>query len=417
MSPDFLYKFGWLYLLFVGTNGAYLWGVENKVYYAWLIAFFIVAFFFIGKKRDSVPEKARIWLVILVSITFFYKAYILKHSGAFVYSIPLLGAPFAMMAYSNYLTAMTKKKWGDLFMALLWFYVLEVGMAIVERMLGHTIIGIKGGEIQSDVIERGIYGFRSTAFWGHPLSNALVVSTLMSFLLVSSLKVKYKLFLWVVGYISILCFNTRGSIMGNALILLTYLLYTVFVARRIKNSVKISIIAMTIVAAIAILSLLLTTGLGGRLTHGTLDDSSVQTRIDIWAVFDNMSRKELLWGTDSAGIEQLMAMAGLYALENFWIILIMRFGLIFLSLYICVYAWWFKSLFEGYKLFDKGLIIVTFVLIASTNNSLADNFMPIFIFIVCSYIFHPRFFSLYVSPKYRESEIPIIKNKHQRYFP
>ena len=194
MIPRFFYIFCWLYLLFVGTNGAYLWGVENKVYYAWLISISLLVFF--AQNKSRLLMKPLKWVIVIVSVTFFYKAYVLKSSGAFVYSIPLLGTPFAMMAYSNYLATMTKRKWKGLFMPLLWFFVLEVGLAIIERMIGYTIIGMRGGEIQNELIEQNIYGFRSTAFWGHPLSNALVVSTIMSFLLVSSLKMKYKLFLW-----------------------------------------------------------------------------------------------------------------------------------------------------------------------------------------------------------------------------
>ncbi len=400
MIPRFFYIFCWLYLLFLGSNGPYLWGVENKVYYAWLITIFLSVFFVENKRR--LLMKPLIWIIVLVSITFFNKAVVLKSSGAFVYSIPLLGAPFAVMAYSNYLAAMTKRKWKGLFVPLLWFFVLEVGLAVIERMIGYSIIGLRGGEIVHELIEQNIYGFRSTAFWGHPLSNALVVSTIMSFLLVSSLKVKYKLFLWAIGYISILCFNTRGSIIGNALILFTYLLYETFISRHIKQSTKISMIAMAILGTIIISYLLLNTGLGGRLTHGSLDDSSVQTRIDIWNVFDYMSKKELLWGTDSDSIEMLMEQSGLYALENFWIILIMRFGIVFLVLYVIVYAKWFKTLFAEYRLFDKAIIIGTFVLIASTNNSLADHFMPIFIFIVCSYIFSPHYFMHYLPQKWVE---------------
>ena len=60
----------------------------------------------------------------------------------------------------------------------------------------------------------------------------------------------------------------------------------------------------------------------------------------------------------------------------------------------------FKALFVGYGKFDKSIIISTFVLMASINNSLADGFSALFVFMICTYIFKPKYFNNYMNPKY-----------------
>ena len=125
-------------------------------------------------------------------------------------------------------------------------------MAIFERIIGETIIGYNSGTIQLNIETTGIFEFRSTALWAHPLANALIVSVLMSYFLVSNLKLKYKLSLWVLGYVAILCFNTRGSIIGNALILLVYLSYSSFFSKRTKDATRVEFIIAVILLSMVI---------------------------------------------------------------------------------------------------------------------------------------------------------------------
>ena len=145
------------------------------------------------------------------------------------------------------------------------------------------------------------------------------------------------------------------------------------------------------------------TGIGGRLITGSFSDSSVQTRYDIWYIFKVIGNDALLYGTDDKGIDLLMMNAKLYALENCWIILAIRFGIIFLALYVFAYFLLFKHLFVCYKFIDKSIIISTFILIASTYDSLANNFHSLLVCMICSFIFNPRYLDKYLSSKYIET--------------
>ena len=166
------------------------------------------------------------------------------------------------------------------------FYLFETGMAITERVLGTTILG--WNDIEFSVEDWGVSGFRSAALHGHPLYNALMVSISMAFILFSPLKIKYKMILWSMGYVSILCFNTRGSIVGNALLLAFYIIYVLLFDNSISSRTKVRLVMFSSIMTIVGLILFFNVGLGGRLAEmGLFDESSAQTRIDVWTIFDN----------------------------------------------------------------------------------------------------------------------------------
>lgn len=67
------------------------------------------------------------------------------------------------------------------------FFIIECFLAIIEKVLNFNLFPlVSNGSISDWTWE----GFRSTAFQSHPLSNALIVSTLMNFILCSSLPMK-----------------------------------------------------------------------------------------------------------------------------------------------------------------------------------------------------------------------------------
>ena len=406
MSISQINKYLYIYILFLGKNGHYYLNMEDNRYEA----FFLAAILFVSilwLNKNTFKQIPLLCVLSLVTMEFVIKSFILKQSGAYVYSIPILGAPIGLLAFNDYLSAMNKRKWRILFHITITFFLIECGMAIFERFIGTNFIGFHGGTTM-DIETTGIYGFRSTALWAHPLANALVVSFLMSYFLVSNIKLKYKLFLWSVGYIAILCFNTRGSIIVNALVLFVYLCFSFFPSKRVAVSKKIKFLMSVAVLSVLIVFLIFQTGIGGRLIAGSLSDSSVQTRFDIWYVFHVMSDNVFYYGTDNKGVFALMSKSGLYALENFWIMFVMRYGIVFLILYVMGYILLFKQLFSKYELFDKLIVIATFIIIASTNDSLATEFLSLLVFMICSFIFNPNNLNKYIHPKY--SEIP-LRNK------
>lgn len=254
--------------------------------------------------------------------------------------------------------------------------------------------------------------YRSWALHGHPLQNALIVSTMMSFILFSGLKEQIKVPLWIMGYIAILCFNTRSSIVGNALIFGCYLLYTIFKDRTVRIKTKRHLIVITIISLTGLVWLMNSYGLGGRLLNmGLFDDSSAQVRVDTWSLFNYFSIEDFIWGISHLQYQRLLYVCDLFATENFWIDWLLRLGVVFLVPFIVLYFIFVRSLYKGYSFVSKCFTAATFLLIASTNNSLSSTFVPTFVFVMSIFIFHPLVFDTVVPSKYLSQKA--IQHKKQ----
>ena len=333
-----------------------------------------------------------------------FKLYTDRGEGARTLAMTLLGAPILISAFpliTNKKILFRSNFWETAFKIFLSLYLLEVMMAIVERIIGQPLLGWYSLSSNASIANIGITEFRCTGMYGHPLYNALMVSTAMVFILVSDLKPKIKFLLWGMGYIAILCFNTRGSIVGNALLLATYVMSTIVFKKRMAYSTKISIlVAVTLLAGVAYL--LVANGLlGGRLVSmGLVDDSSVQVRIDIIDFITSIPITDYLFGLNYKDYNLLLFRNGLSATENFWIDYLLRYGLFFLVCYIVLYYFYLKEELRYYNVFEKLFVTLAFLLIASTNNSLSTSFVALFYFLFLIRLFNPPTFQKVVKRKF-----------------
>lgn len=89
-------------------------------------------------------------------------------------------------------------------------------MAVIERILKVHLLGESGDDTISFMES---YEFRSQALWGHPLSNAGLMTYLLVFILQDDeFSVKKKNILWGIGMLALLCFNSRMSIVCSAVL-------------------------------------------------------------------------------------------------------------------------------------------------------------------------------------------------------
>ena len=269
------------------------------------------------------------------------------------------------------------------------FFMLETLMASAERILGFNILGWQMSEGATIMMDSGT-GFRSTSLHGHPLCNALIVSTSMAFILTSQIRMKIKLELWMLGFFSILCFNTRSSIVGNAIMLIVFAIYTLRKGHDVSPKDKRILVSMIVVMALVGTVLFFVLGFGSRLAEmGLFDDSSAMARVDVFKVFDNYPLGDFLWGMDSLQYEYVLYYAGIEVTENFYIDYLLRNGIVFLVMYLLLYIRLIKRLYRGYDWFTKWFTGGTFILIASTNNSLSTLGIALFLFLILIVIFNP----------------------------
>lgn len=273
---------------------------------------------------------------------------------------------------------------------LLCFYVVECGTAILEFIMKDHVFGwfeytyTKGIRTYA-----GDGNFRSVALMGGPLENALGVTVMMLFYLFSQrLPVKKKLLLWLLGLVAVFCFNARAAIVVNLLSMVLYIATEIF-KRRSDTNLKYIVVLLAVCSAVGILYLY---GLGERLweTGNIGKDASIETRLKLFRYMAGRDWADYLWGSSLTQLRHEMATSiKVKIIENFWLSYVFRIGLIATAYFTVLYFCMCRSLLRTYPMSDKIVISAMFIILAFSNNSLDSNFVPLFIFMLCSYTYRP----------------------------
>ena len=381
------YRYLLFFTLFLAPNVISFLRIDSNIYYSMLMTV-SGALAFCNRRTVS---KELIWLILFTILYGSYKIYTDTGEGTRAIVLRAMAPAILFAAYPpvNVLNPKNLRLWRALAAMLLVFYLLETGIAVYERLTWHLVFGwIPEQTIGGDMT---MTHFRSTALLGHPLANALIVSVLMSFFLISPFKQKYKYLLWFIGFIAVLCFNARGATIGNVVIFCVYFLYTQFYSKKhpYKHKMR-SLMFVAVLAGIACY-LIMNGYIGGRLIENDLDDGSAQVRIDIWRVFSKYDVKTFLFGVSHNNLDMIMFSLGLYATENYWLDWVFRLGLFFLLPYVLLYGKVIRAEYLGYSKIDMFLTLITFLGISSTNNSLSTSILPTFVFLICIRIFKRQY--------------------------
>ncbi len=243
--------------------------------------------------------------------------------------------------------------------------VLGLGEAITQRHL----IPYMAGDVP--IIEDH---FRATALGGHPLANAKRTAEMMCAIFVLR-PVGWIAMLVPLFGLALLAFGSRAALVATLGVLLAWAL-----ARTIRGMVTRGgggghgLIVLLGLAALPVAAWSL--DLGKRISDNFYWDTSAQSRLLVFKVFDHLDTYDLWVGIGAGSIteilDRLKGSTTLTDLENFWILLLLQFGLIF-----------FVPLAVGllatvYSLARAGgiptrLAAVVFLVLASSNNSLATK--------------------------------------------
>ena len=401
-----VYIFLTLFTLFMAPNVSSYLDFDYKRVQALCLAVSLFLMFFYGKvSRNLKVMNVLLALVVIIAV---YKMYTDRGEGSRMASLQILGAPIMLCAYwqitrNGVVPPAFVGLWRKFFNYVIVFFFVITLIAFYERISGHMVFGWK--DTTMTMAFSGSSDFRSYSIMGHSLYNALVVTTFMSFILVSPLKARIKLFLWLIGYASILCFNTRSSIVGNALLMAAYIAYLIVIDRTMKASSKRSIVFFALIVVAIGAYMFFTAGLGGRLMeYGLFDESSAAVRINLWDMFDYVDYKKMMWGMTLDEINIIKYKAEIGIIENFWINILFSFGTVFFIPYVLLYIILVVRLYKGWNWFNACFSAGAFVLIASTNNSLSSCFFALFFFMLCIIMFSPDNFRRIVPNKYLITE-------------
>ncbi|MDQ6471033.1 O-antigen ligase family protein [Flavobacterium sp. LHD-80] len=261
------------------------------------------------------------------------------------------------------------------------FFITECLLAIYERLFFVNVFPYMDSNAEYYLED---WAFRSSGFLGHPLSNALCVSTMMGFIITSSMKLQTKLVLVILGFIALLCFNARASILVWLFLLLIYI-WRVLKDKKTKKIVSFLFLFFFVISGYLIFKAVNDYGLGGRITNSKINDGSAQTRFEVFDAFSYISDSDF-WCGNGENYLPIMYKLGAGGVENSYIVLIINYGLPLSIILLFLYYLFINRFFKQYRLLDKFVIFCSFILVGSTNNGLVNS-APWTFFILSVYCF------------------------------
>jgi len=231
--------------------------------------------------------------------------------------------------------------------------------------------------INNEEINFEDFGFRSTSLWGNPLNNALCVSIIMGFVLISNKENIVKWFLLILGFVSLLCFNARGATIIWLLLILVYFIFIFFTG-------KINPLIILVIFILFSLSqyLFVNYGFGDRLFNQELVDDSSATRFEVFQIFNYLSTEDLFFGNEKNYLPVMYKLKNAEGIENPFMVLVVEYGIIFTALICFMFFKFYKKILRKINRLNNFLILSSFILVGCTNNGLRD-FFPNCIFILC----------------------------------
>lgn len=383
-----------LYILFfiLQPNIASTLGLKDKTV---LYILFLLSLFVLLVKKNKPKISVAFGIFLLIMMVYRYKAGILSES---VQSAMIMILP-AMMVFpilnEDCFDEKKRKVFQSLIVCFGIYYFAEVIFSIIE-FIGHfSILHYQNDTYGMSETVRN----RATALSGASLTNALVMSGIMMFILNSPLKQNIKYPLWLGGFISLLCFQGRIAILGSTLYFGYHLITSIN-----GNAKRNIFLASMVLICMGVIALCVYLGFGDRFfTHSVLErDGSTDVRLRMYMFVSSLDVKDYLFGISMSELRFLMVKMQVLIIECFAIIHLLLFGIVFTVVCYALYGRLFAIAFKNYALKVKISIIVGYLLLALINNSFASGFVGLTFFLISAKVFSPPVFNIVVPKKYLE---------------
>ena len=234
--------------------------------------------------------------------------------------------------------------------------------------------------------EGGIY-FRGSGFLGHPLNNGLITAPMLPLLLLTDWRPSRKLAVASVYILSILAFGARSALgIGIGALLVAMLLAGCGLISRKRMPLQwLAAVPWGLAIAFASMTILiLGTGFGTRFIERGIMDENAAVRVNAFKLLSYLSDAQLWRGIDTSYYQLLLEKyPDLMIIENFWINLLVNFGTPIFGIFCISLTWYLYGMQKHQKMLLK-FAIFSFLLIASTNNSLSTKSSALVIFSVAA---------------------------------
>lgn len=358
---------GWNYS---GLGGNPLTKIHPATYLALALGAFLMLFSWnerdlSGGRVRYMPLPVLTYALCIVAILAFL---MLFHGGG---SIAFMLDSLLMPAVVIFLILhLTPQQQAFLFRLLVALFVVNVLIGIGEALAGKRMFPfvIQGIEI--------IYDKRPTALMGHPLTNAHLTAITI-FFAIGCLRTKAAKVL-IGGFLAIglVVFGGRSAMVLFALCYLVYLGVLFFRksgTRRLQWSDLALVSGGLVLAPIVLVAVFTLTPFGQNMLERLTWDDSAESRIGLFGIFRYMDTVDLFIGISIERFNTYLILLDMpWTIENAWVQLLVRFGVIFFGIFLFGLYKLFRYLARGQTM--EGLFaLVLFLLIASTNNSLSGK--------------------------------------------
>lgn len=394
-----IYLLAFFFLAFVGTNiltaygfwGNSFWSTINPALYILIVSTILSG----GLHAKLVVNKHCIYLFVSFLIVVLGKI-VSSTGGAWPTPICFFLIPFF---FCFLLDEKDNNMRDSILKLLISFFIIDCVWGICEKItMVNVFPQVHGGYVMHyDTAE----SFRSSGLQGSALTNSLCLTAIYLVVLISRLKNKYKLILFGLGYISLMCYNTRTSMILWPVVLVLYYLFI----SKYNAAQKFLIGVLLLFFTLFVFNIASQYSFGLRLFSGEdLIDDSANVRLDTIAMFFNIDIFDLFFSFGYSGdeMEKLMFKNDISIIENSWILHIFWYGGLGLVLIVLSYYKLLKHYMHGYSKFQMIMTLGAFLLLGSTNNGLKE--IPLTIFLL----------SVYSIPVTKEHKV--CNKKLQKYF-
>lgn len=320
------------------------------------------------------------YLASILAIILYLYIYELTSSISFILNTLII--PFLFFAYLK-LNKLVVQRTIPLFAVKL--ILINSVIAIFERLYNFNLFPIKQtfGE-----------QFRSTALLGHPLNNALITLSFILFVLVIDMKHVNKIINLGILFLAMFCYGARGSLLAGILGVVVFYIGPIFFSNNSYFSKinKLTTISFVFFLIVCFSYIFLFTPFGERFRETIKDDGgSSQVRLETLNLIDFNNLSYFYWPISTQNTNSLTDKAGVDIIENFIIIWIFKFGLIFtIILIFFLFRFLFSNSIIKNKIYTL-LILLIFFGAAATNNSLGSSTNALLFFIVMFCTHNSRF--------------------------
>lgn len=382
------------FLLFIGpvVLAVIGWPVEGEVKDVYLYpSFYILAFvLFVSFVKGKLSDTRYKWAIriIVITIIWFVLNKVLGRSNSKMILFNSMALPAMYYVFYELIknSQVNRIKVRNLILFLFTFNSL---MAIYERLTMRLYFpfDIIRTDFYLDMIQEEMI-FRSSALLGVPLTNALIMSIIMVFILTSQIKPLFKYIFYIVGFFGLFCFNARAAIMISAG---TFALYAVRPLFRKDTSFSRRLLSIILLLSFVGVSLyLLNAGYGGRFEEqGSFsEDGSTLARIEVWSIFSRYGVMNFLWGMSGKDVEKIaIAVMGITHIENWFILSSMVVGLVVTTIVTFLFVPLYRRAQMTFDRYSSFLFFIVVIGLASTNNSLACGVPALSLYFACCYAF------------------------------